>query len=146
LNLFIVDASVVLKWIVPENGSADALVVRSKARLSAPELLMMECVNACWKYAQRREISAEEAILAVGVLERVDIELVSLRHLVGPTLRLSNALAHPAYDCAYLALALQRQCPFVTADEKLIAKVRGSRIENLAASVRSLPEVAAQLL
>lgn len=145
MSPFIVDSSVALKWIIPENGSPEALFIRERARLTAPDLLIVECVNACWKYVRRREILAEEAVLAIGVLERLDVELVSVRLLAESTIQLSIELAHPAYDCTYLALALRRGCPFVTADQKLVAKVRASANHSVASSVRSLSEAAEQL-
>jgi predicted nucleic acid-binding protein len=33
-------------------------------------------------------------------------------------------LDHPAYDCLYLALAVENDCRFVTADERLVNKIR----------------------
>jgi predicted nucleic acid-binding protein len=37
---------------------------------------------------------------------------------------LSLIYDHPVYDCFYLALALLENCPFVTADETLVRKLR----------------------
>ena len=39
--------------------------------------------------------------------------------------RLAADLDHPAYDCFYLALAIQTQYPVVTADARFHDKVRG---------------------
>jgi len=38
--------------------------------------------------------------------------------------RLAIELDHPAYDCLYLALAVENGCRFVTADERLVKKIR----------------------
>jgi predicted nucleic acid-binding protein len=38
--------------------------------------------------------------------------------------RLAIQLDHPAYDCLYLALAVENGCRFVTADERLVHKIR----------------------
>lgn len=37
---------------------------------------------------------------------------------------LAIALSHPAYDCIYIAAALELECPFVTADTRFLAKLR----------------------
>ena len=40
--------------------------------------------------------------------------------------RLAIELDHPAYDCIYLALALERGVPFVTADQRLLRRAAQS--------------------
>lgn len=142
MTAFIVDSSVALKWVVPERGSVEALMLRQKGKLSAPELLMAECANAFWKKVVRSEISAEEAVLAARVLEQADIELVSMRSLVEASTALAITLGHPAYDCAYVALAAERDCLLVTADERLIMTVRKGSDARIASRVISLSEIA----
>jgi predicted nucleic acid-binding protein len=51
-----------------------------------------------------------------------------MRPLMDSTLQLALELNHSAYDCAYLALALQEEIPFVTAGRRLpgtVAMYRG---------------------
>ena len=139
---FVIDASVVLKWIVPEADSHEALLLRRGFALSAPDLVMAECANGCWAKVRRKEMTTEEAILAARVIQQMDIELVSVRSLVEESTLLALRLAHPVYDCTYLALALERRCPFVTADERLVDKVKKSGEVRLAAMVQSLSQVA----
>ena len=119
-----VDASVAIKWVVEEPGTAEALALR-RYRLSAPDLLIPECANILWKKARRQEMSADEALLAARLLEHADVELIPMRRLLEPATRLAIQLDHPAYDCFYLALAQSTQCSFVTADAKFCAKVKG---------------------
>ena len=108
---FVVDASVVLKWIVPETHSREALLLRRGFSFSAPDLVMAECANACWAKVRRREMTAEEAILTTRIIQQTDIELVSLRSLIEASTQLALTLAHPVYDCTYLALAVERGLP-----------------------------------
>ena len=61
MNTFVIDASIAVKWVVEENGTAEALVLRQKAKLIAPELLVAECANILWKKVQRHELLKEEA-------------------------------------------------------------------------------------
>ncbi len=118
-----VDASVAIKWVVEEPGTAEALALR-RYRLSAPDLLIPECANILWKKVRRRELAELEALLAARLLERADVELVPMRRMLEPATRLAVALDHPAYDCFYLALAQSAGLSFVTADGKLCAKAR----------------------
>ena len=124
MKRLVVDASVAIKWVVEEPGTAEALALR-RYRLSAPDLLIPECANILWKKARRQEMSADEASLAARLLEHADVELIPMRRLLEPATRLAIQLDHPAYDCLYLALAHSTGCSFVTADAKFCAKVKG---------------------
>ncbi|HLI12666.1 MAG TPA: type II toxin-antitoxin system VapC family toxin [Alphaproteobacteria bacterium] len=121
MTTLVVDASVAIKWVVQEQGTAEALLLR-RHNLSAPELLIPECANILWKKVRRRELTEQEARLAARLLERADIDLAPTRRLLEPATMLAIALDHPAYDCVYLALAATLACDFVTADERLSRK------------------------
>ena len=49
MNPLIIDASIAIKWVVKEDGTSEALVLRQKAKLIAPDLLVAECANIFWK-------------------------------------------------------------------------------------------------
>jgi predicted nucleic acid-binding protein len=123
VSTLVIDASVALKWVVEEPGTPEALSLRQKAKLIAPELLIAECANILWKKVQRDELSQQEASLAARLLQGADVELLPTRSLLEAGTRLAIELDHPAYDCLYLALAIARDCPFVTADDRLLRKL-----------------------
>ena len=118
MTTFVIDASVAIKWVIDEPGTTEALGLR-RHRLLAPDLLIVECANILWKKVRRKELSEDEAVLAARLLVRSDMELSPMRGLLEPATRLAIALDHPAYECAYLALAVARGCDFVTADAAL---------------------------
>jgi predicted nucleic acid-binding protein len=120
----VVDASIAIKWIVEETGTAAALVLRQAGHIIVPELLLAECANILWKKVRRRELSKEEAILAARLLQRADMEIVSTRSLLESATSIAIDLDHPAYDCVYIALAAACGCRFVTADDRLLRKLR----------------------
>lgn len=124
---FVIDASVAIKWVVEEAGTAPAVRLR-RHRLRAPDLLIAECGNILWKKVRRAELSEAEAMLAAGLLQRADIGLEPMRPLLEPATRLAFALDHSAYDCVYLALAQQLGCPMVTADARLCRKVQAAAL------------------
>lgn len=72
---------------------------------------------------QRRELLADEAVMASRLLERAGIELVSMREMLKQSTELAIALEHPAYDCIYLAVARQKNARFVTGDQRLLRVV-----------------------
>ena len=124
MTAFVIDASVAIKWVVGEAGSEEAVRLIEGPTLSAPDLLMSECANILWKKTRRGELLRDEAILAIELLVRANIELVPTRGLAAAATTLSLDLDHSAYDCLYMALTLQRGDVFVTADSRFIALVR----------------------
>jgi predicted nucleic acid-binding protein len=119
----VIDASIAIKWVIEEEGSPQSLLLRKRATLSAPELLIAECANILWKKVRLNELVADEARLAARLLQAASIELVPTRSLLEAATRIAIALDHPAYDALYVALAIERDCPFVTADERLVRKL-----------------------
>ena len=145
MNHFVIDASVAIKWLVEEVGTAEALTILEKAKLSAPDLLIAECANILWKKVRREELSEEEALIGARVLEQADLEILPTRHLLGSATSLAVLLDHPAYDCIYLALALERGWHFTTAAERFQRKIREDQFSHFSDIVLSLQEAVAAL-
>ena len=143
MKAFVVDASVVIKWVVQEEGSDSAIRLIDGPSLSAPDLLIPECTNILWKKVRRQELTRDEAILAAELLMRADIELVPTRALMPAALGLAVDLGHAAYDCMYLALAMDRNDTFVTADGQFARLVEREGGSNLKGKVVELGAVRA---
>lgn len=126
MSHLVIDASVAVKWVVEEDGTPEAINVLNKHALSSPDLLIAECANILWKKVKLAELSEEQAMLAARLLQRADVEILPTRHLMERALRLALELDHAAYDCIYLALALENHRPFVTADDRLRRKLAQS--------------------
>lgn len=140
----VIDASVAIKWVAPEALSEHAVALLEGPRLAAPDLLVAECANILWKKVARSEMEGDAAIVAAQAIERVEIELVPMRLLLAESLKLALELDHPAYDCLYLALALARDCRFVTADGRLVNKLAqtgGQRLRDCVLTLDAAPEL-----
>ncbi len=142
MSTLVIDASIAIKWLIDEEGTAQALMLRRRAKLIAPELLVAECANILWKKVRRDELSTDEALLAARLLQTAEIELLPTRALLESATRIAIELGHPAYDCLYLALAIERGCRFVTADERLLRKLGQEPNGRLGDRVLSLSEAA----
>jgi predicted nucleic acid-binding protein len=138
----VIDASIAVKWLIEEDGTSEALALRRRAKLIAPDLLTAECANVFWKKVQRGELSQNEALLAARILQAAEIELAPTRSLLEAATRIAIELDHPAYDCLYLAVAVDRNCRFVTVDQRLLRKLRERRASRLRDRVVSLAEAA----
>jgi predicted nucleic acid-binding protein len=141
---YVVDASIAVKWVVEETGTPEALSLRRQARLIAPELLVAECANILWKKVRRDELSKDEALLAAGLLQHADIELLPTRSLLSVATSIAIELDQPACDCVYMALAVSIDCSFVTADERFLRKLGQGRKAAFRARALSLAEAVAR--
>jgi predicted nucleic acid-binding protein len=127
---FVVDASVAVKWILPESGSSAAAALRKLNNdLSAPSLIAVEVGNALWRAVRRGSVTRSEA------LEGFEAALISLQSLIPieelrvRALALAIELRHPIYDCFYLALAQRENALLVTADEVMFTAARKAKIK-----------------
>ena len=127
MNTLVIDASIAVKWVIEEQGTPEALALRHRAKLIAPDLLVAECANVFWKKFTRNELTRDEAILAAKLLQGADVELLPTLSLLESATDLAIELNHAACDCVYLALAIEKDCHFVTADERFMRTVKQSR-------------------
>jgi len=126
---FIVDASVVGKWLVEETNSSRArLLIASRHFLRAPDLIVSELANVLWKKAVRKEITAREMSSTLDVLLRdyidVAVHLLPARVLVKQALSIAHTENHSAYDSLYLATAVQAHCQLITADDRFVRSIK----------------------
>lgn len=114
---FVVDASVAVKWFVPEVHSvAAAKLLRRKAVLYAPELILAEFGNILWKKCRRKEVSPEEAAGILSDFRRAAMTVVPHDGLLDGALEFALSHRRSFYDSLYLSLAVSLGAPLVTAD------------------------------
>jgi predicted nucleic acid-binding protein len=122
--ILVVDASVACKWFISEANSNDAeALLAGGSALVAPDLIVPEVCNVACLKLRRREIALDQAAAMVEGLPDLLDELVPSLQLVARAFAVASALAHPAYDCFYLALAELRGARLVTADRRLLGRL-----------------------
>jgi predicted nucleic acid-binding protein len=122
----VVDASVAVKWVLPEEHSAAAArLLDEDYELLAPDLIWAEAGNVFWKKFRRSELLAEEGHSLLRDLRRYPIQILSSEELLAIAWEIASAHARSFYDSLYLALAADRSCPLVTADRKLYNALSG---------------------
>lgn len=124
--MIVVDASVAIKVALYEPDSPIAVAALRAEAWSAPDLILSECANIIWKRHRMGDITREEASGAVELIGAMHLYVEPGRMLIDRAVALSIDLDHPAYDCFYVAHAEQLNAPFLTADSKLVGKLRAS--------------------
>ena len=124
--VWVVDASVAFGWFAESPGSEQAVRLLNQApqaQLLAPDLVLVELLNAGWKAWRAGAITEEQfegmAELAPGLFA----ELVPATPLLRKAQHWSRRLDHPVYDCLYLALAEARNGSVITKDQRLLRRL-----------------------
>ena len=129
-DTLVVDASVAVKWYVPErNSDVAARLLETNYRLLAPELVLAEFGNVLWEKVTRQEIQPTDAFeILTALAASQTISLAPLAPLLDAALEIAIHFDRPIYDAFYLALALREGCSFITADQRFAAALRGSAL------------------
>jgi len=129
----VVDASVAIKWFIDEPGADRARSLwERRAELVAPDLLVPEVCSAMWRKVRLGQAARGQAAEATERLRAAVIDLRPTAALATRAMALALELDHPVYDCFYLALAELERNSMVTADQRLLARLSGSKLAPLA--------------
>ncbi|HWP91239.1 MAG TPA: type II toxin-antitoxin system VapC family toxin [Thermodesulfobacteriota bacterium] len=130
-----IDASLALKWVLPEKHTDWALEllydwISKGFKLIAPTLFIFEVTSTLRNKVHRQIISWEEGFLALDQIRRGRIELILSPKLVDRAWEISGGLRLPtAYDAFYLALAEEQNCQFWTADRNLVSILKKHKMD-----------------
>ena|SRR5688572_23920302 len=129
MKKFVVDASVAVKWFIPEIHSAAAVrLLEPQIVLCAPDLIGPEVGNTLWKKVRRGEIERDEAGEILEAFGKVPIEIYPSNVLLPAAFDLATALDRSVYDSLYVALAVAQDCVLVTGDRKLHSALAASAV------------------
>ena len=130
---YVVDASVIVKWFL-QHQEADrdrALALRDlhvsgRSTIHIPRLALLEVLNAI-RFSPKAD--EEDGATALETLQDLNLETKSADVNL---LRKANAIAWAykitIYDALYVAFAEQVGYPLITADERMIARLKGHSI------------------
>ena len=131
MSILVVDASVAVKWYVPEiNHELASRLLDDRYELHAPDLLPSEFGNTLWKKFRAKELSSREVTAIVRAIGKVPLEIhPSLTLLEGAT-EIAIRTARTVYDSLYVALAVTLDRPLVTADARLVNALKSSPLSS----------------
>jgi predicted nucleic acid-binding protein len=129
-DTFVLDCSVAAKWVLPEPDRAPAIELferyaAGEVLLIAPDILLAEFASLVAKRSRRKQISAKQAHEAFSLMTKCAPRLFDMRPRLFRALDLSLQFQMSLWDCVYLALALEHNCPVLTADLRLFRAGKG---------------------
>jgi predicted nucleic acid-binding protein len=130
LKRYVVDASVAVKWLIPEEHSENAMRLLESwleggLELNAPGLLRLEVTSALTKYVERGIIDAGKAREGFEILRQVALDYHEEDWpLIEEALRASLTTDLTIYDAVYFVLARRLEATLITADRGLIHEVK----------------------
>jgi predicted nucleic acid-binding protein len=141
LSVFVIDASVVIKWFVPEiHTDAARRWLESAHEYVAPDLLFPEAGNTIWKKVRRRELTVAEGQRLADDLSGIAIEVIATRGLLTDAHTLALGTGLTVYDAMYVTLAIRLDTQVITADDRLTRTL--APYPPVAAYVRSVEDLA----
>ena len=117
--MIVIDASVLANALIDPSsiGQRTRNALMGQQNICAPDCIDVETYSVFRKMWLRKILSDSEFHQAVRVLSELPLQRYKSRHL------LSRAYTHRhnvgAYDAAYVALAEELECAFLTADIRL---------------------------
>jgi predicted nucleic acid-binding protein len=129
---FVVDASVVVEFLVPGRHTEGAdkvlgtLAAENPADLLAPDIILLEVANALRKIVARRLISPAEGGQAIADVSRLAIHRVESAALLEGVWSLRHRMS--AYDASYVTLGALLDLPVISADRKLVVAARDAGV------------------
>ncbi len=138
----VVDASVALKWVLPEPDAELARrlfeeLAAAGAVVYVPELFWLETGNVLWRLTRGPDarLSPAEALELLDVLRVAPLRSEPVAPLAARALEIGLAVDITTYDAAYVALAELQNARLWTADARLVDRLDGTEWSGRAVSL-----------
>ena len=129
----VLDASVALSWVIPDEGAGAALdlrqiAIREATALAVPPTFWFEVANALWVSVRRERIASSGAHAALAALQAFGVE--TLPCSVPACLAASEGTGLTVYDAAYIVVALDVSGVLWTVDIQMrhVAQAMGLQV------------------
>jgi predicted nucleic acid-binding protein len=125
MSRVVIDASMTLSWLLPDESSAVSLTVRDDVfqaeSVWVPAHWRLEVCNSLWTAERRKRLNATGIAQAVALFTQlpVIVDPETNDRAGGETLALARQHTLSVYDAAYLELALRRGASLASLDRPL---------------------------
>jgi len=139
---YVVDASVAIKWFIPERLSeAAGRLHQAQHSLLVPAFFWLEIGNVLAKKIRRGELTRAEGDFILKELRQVPLQRHADERLFRPAYALALQMQRSLYDCLYLALAEVIDGRMVTADRKFYTALMAGDPGRRVLWIEDLPQV-----
>ncbi len=115
-----VDASVAIKWFIPEVHAISATrLLHTNLQFIAPDLIFAEVGNILWKKYRTKELTLDIASTILEDFKRLPFNIYENESLLDAAWKIATEHQCTVYDSLYVALAQTEGCLLVTADRVL---------------------------
>jgi predicted nucleic acid-binding protein len=128
----VIDANVVVKWFVDEDGSDEARALLTPDEpLIAPAHILGEVGEALLR-SYRRGVTPRDQLDAAQIILVGAFQIISLDEILSRSIAISLSAGLSVYDSFYVAAAELHGTQLVTDDRVLLRKLAGTEWANLA--------------
>lgn len=132
MKSIIVDASVAIKWFVPEiHASAAVGLLNKKFKLLAPDLIFAEVGNILWKKWRLKELTRDIAGSILSDFKKIPFEIHESEALLSTAWHIATTHDCTVYDSLYVALAEREKGLLVTADRALYKALKNTPLSEV---------------
>lgn len=129
MKKIVVDASVAVKWFIPEIHSESAIrLFDNSIKLLAPSLIYAEVGNILWKKFRLKELTQESAQGILNDFKKMPLEISDHQSLLETAWHIAAKYQRTFYDSLYLALAQTENCLFATADQIFVNALKSTNL------------------
>lgn len=120
MRVCVIDACFAIKWFLPEQDSEKARsFLKELDHFVVPDLFLIEVDNILSKKVRQRELEIPEAEEIFRIIRNLPFITISYERLSKEIFFISTRFPVTQYDACYLALAVEYDGRFYTADKRL---------------------------
>ena len=140
MTRFVIDASVAVKWLVPEiHAEAAFRLLEKNSKLIAPDLIFSEIGNMLLKKSRAGEIEPDSAVEMLTDFKGLPLQTYKTEEFLEYAWTLADSYRLSFYDSLYIALSLKTSSRMVTADKKLYNSLKNASFKKYMLWVEDIP-------
>ena len=143
MKAIVVDASVAIKWFIPEVHAISATrLLHTNLQFIAPDLIFAEVGNILWKKYRSKELTLDTASAILDDFKRLPFNSHENESLLDAAWQIATTYQCTVYDSLYVALAQTEGCLLVTADRALYKALSTTSLAGLLLWVEDIKNIA----
>ncbi len=139
MNVPVIDACFAIKWFLPEEGSEAARgFFEELENFVVPDLFLIEIDNILSKKVRKRELDIPGAEEIFSIIRNLPFITIPYEKLSREVFFISTRFSITLYNACYLALAVEYNGRFYTADKRLVKGVENTAYSEFVVGLEEL--------